>query len=172
MNKELNLVEILKDCPKETKLYCTLFGDVKFVGVNDDNADYPINIRCPNGGVMGIAFNGRYCAILDGECILFPSKENRDWSTFKVPVKRFKVPVKRFKVAEFQPFDKVLCRDLNTSVWHCNFFSDIVYPVGCAPYVYTTGLVSHYHCIPFNDETKHLVGSRDDCPDYYKWWEE
>ena len=27
-------------------------------------------------------------------------------------------------------------------------------------------------CIPYNDETKHLIGTTNDCPDYYKWWEE
>lgn len=26
-------------------------------------------------------------------------------------------------------------------------------------------------CIPYNEETKHLAGKRDDCPEYYKWWE-
>ena len=26
-------------------------------------------------------------------------------------------------------------------------------------------------CIPYNDDTKHLIGSADDCPEYYKWWE-
>ena len=25
-------------------------------------------------------------------------------------------------------------------------------------------------CIPYNDETKHLVGTTEDCPEYYKWW--
>ena len=30
MNENLNLVEILKDCPKGTKLYSTTYGDVEF----------------------------------------------------------------------------------------------------------------------------------------------
>ena len=25
-------------------------------------------------------------------------------------------------------------------------------------------------CIPYNDETKNLVGIDNDCPEYYKWW--
>lgn len=164
MNKELNLVEILKDCPEGTKLYCTIFGYVEFNSIV--KGDYPIEVRAiyPDS-IVNFTSDGLFNIKYYGECVLFPSKEIRDWSTFKVPVKRF-------KVTEFQPFDKVLCRDLNTSVWHCNFFSDIVYPIGCAPYVYTTGLMTRYHCIPYNDETKHLVGTTDDCPDYYKWWEE
>ena len=26
--------------------------------------------------------------------------------------------------------------------------------------------------VPYNEETEHLIGTREDCPDYYKWWEE
>ena len=35
MNEKLNLVEILKDCPKGTKLYSTVLGEVEFEGIND-----------------------------------------------------------------------------------------------------------------------------------------
>ena len=42
--EEPNLVEILKDCPKGTKLYSTVFGIVEFLGINDSD-DYPIVIR-------------------------------------------------------------------------------------------------------------------------------
>ena len=27
-------------------------------------------------------------------------------------------------------------------------------------------------CIPYNEETKHLLGTKEYCPEYYKWWEE
>lgn len=37
--------------------------------------------------------------------------------------------------------------------------------------VYCVGMIG-YECIPYNDETEHLVGTSDDCPDFYKWWEE
>ena len=33
MNENLNLVEILKDCPEGTKLYSPIYGDVKLVKV-------------------------------------------------------------------------------------------------------------------------------------------
>lgn len=35
MNENLNLVEILKDCPKGTKLYSTVYGEVKFEEIGD-----------------------------------------------------------------------------------------------------------------------------------------
>ena len=33
MNENLNLAEILKDCPKGTKLYSTVYGEVEFYGI-------------------------------------------------------------------------------------------------------------------------------------------
>ena len=44
MNENLNLVEILKDCPRGTKLYSTIFGEVIFDNVSIDKA-HPIVIR-------------------------------------------------------------------------------------------------------------------------------
>ena len=32
--------------------------------------------------------------------------------------------------------------------------------------------IGYHQCIPYNDDTKHLVGTLNDCPEYYKWWEE
>lgn len=42
--------------------------------------------------------NGKYCPHAHGECLLFPSKEKRDWSTFQAP----------WKHKHFEPFQKVL----------------------------------------------------------------
>ena len=44
MNENLNLVEILKDCPKGTKLYSTVLGEVNFMGIKE-NATYPIIVK-------------------------------------------------------------------------------------------------------------------------------
>ena len=74
----------------------------------------------------------------------------------------------KFNPSTFQPFDKVLARDSKTDTWECDIFSNftdnIVFPVHCILY-------SYRWCIPYNDETKHLVCTTEDCPDYYKWWE-
>ena len=52
MNKNLNLVEILKDCPKGTKLYSTIYGDVELVRVYLDDDAYPIEIKIGEGSDM------------------------------------------------------------------------------------------------------------------------
>ena len=74
--------------------------------------------------------------------------------------------VEKFDVNTLQPFDKVLTRVGNSSVWSIDLFgfrrSGLIY-----------GIYSvKPQCIPYNDETKHLIGTTNDCPDYYKWWEE
>lgn len=104
----------------------------------------------------------------DAECTVFPSKEQRDWSKFV----RFwdKPKVEKFNVNTLQPFDKVLVRDLLSDNWMADFFekieeNDVYYNVTCI----TTQWIQ---CIPYNEETKHLIGTKEDCPEYYKWWEE
>ena len=85
--ENLDLVEILKDAPEGTKLYCVLLGDVTFAKI-DESEKYPIILS----NDMTIARDGKYYnEYPNGECVLFPSKDNRDWSTFKVKGKKSKV---------------------------------------------------------------------------------
>ena len=90
MNKKINLVEILKDCPVGTKLYSPLFGEVIFDGI-DKVWDYD-NQELKNIVVItettdsesfseyGVYFS--FSCYDDSECMLFPSKDQRDWSKF------------------------------------------------------------------------------------------
>ena len=85
MNENLNLVEILKDCPKGTKLYSTTYGDVELIRVNqNDNVDYPIEIKLSDDSISSVTTDGRLYEYYNSECILFPSKDQRNWSKFKV----------------------------------------------------------------------------------------
>ena len=83
MNKNLIWVELLKDCPKGTKLYSTTYGYVELIRVNqNDDVIYPIEIRLSDDSINSVTTDGRLCEYYDGECVLFPSKEQRDWSKF------------------------------------------------------------------------------------------
>ena len=87
MNKNLNLVEVLKDCPKGTKLYSTIYGDVELLGVYPKDDKYPIEIKIGEGSkmmIVDITINGKLLGDFPGECTLFPSKDQRDWSKFNV----------------------------------------------------------------------------------------
>ena len=90
MNENLNLVEILKDCPKGTKLYSPLFGDVEFVRVCQNNyVDFPVVIKLSDNTITSVTTDGRLYKYYNGECILFPSKEQRDWNKFKPSKPKF-----------------------------------------------------------------------------------
>ena len=161
MNEKLNLVEILKDCPKGTKLYSTNFGVVKFDEIGN-NPNYPIVVS-HIGGFEKFTKDGRLYCICDGECVLFPSKDQRDWSKFNI-----KKP--KFDPKNLQPFDKVLVRNAYYSRWICNFYSHEM-GEGCE-YKYDSAGSNYKYCIPYNDDTKHLVGTTDEAPEYYRYWED
>ena len=78
-----NLVNILKHCPKGMKLYSPIFGEVKFLTVfNDEYIDTYIS----TGNIRRFQKDGRFAS--GGECMLFPSKRQKDWDAFQIPVKR------------------------------------------------------------------------------------
>lgn len=79
--EDLDLREILKDVPRGTKLYSTTHGDICFDCVDFSDNVYPIKCyeHCLN---YVFTKEGKYHYNYDGECILFPSKEQRDWRKF------------------------------------------------------------------------------------------
>ena len=165
MNENLNLVEILKDCPKGTKLYSTIYGDIELAGVYPKDDEYPIEIKIGEGGDMTyVANDGRLSKDFPGECTLFPSKDERDWSKFKI-----KKP--KFDPKTFQPFDKVLVKkgDKSYHVWFPDFISlppnDVDETILCM----TTDDV--FMAIPYNEETKHIAGTNEEAPEFYRYWE-
>ena len=170
MNEKLNLIEILKDCPKGTKLYSTMYGDVELIRVNQkDDVDYPIEIKLSDDSINSVTTDGRLCEYYNGECVLFPSKEQRDWSKFN-PKKTKQTKQPKFDPKTLQAFDKVLTRDTDTGYWDCDFFAFIkkdgaIFPYSCVNSAYD-------YCIPYNDDTKHLVGTAKEAPEYYRYWED
>lgn len=90
-----------------------------------------------------------------------------NWELFDYRIKP--KPKPRFDPKTLQPFDKVLVRDRDSEKWSCGFFSHkdagSEYPYRCigSPYI---------RCIPYNDDTKHLVGKTDEAPEFYRYWED
>lgn len=83
METEINIVEILKDKPQGTKLYSSACGKCKLEEVDDKSfkiSFYNSKFGFMNGGEGYLDKNGKLYD--DGECIIFPSKEMRDWSKF------------------------------------------------------------------------------------------
>lgn len=83
MEEKINIVEILKDKPQGTKLYSSACGKCKLEEVDDKSfkiSFYNSKFGFMNGGEGYLDKNGKLYD--DGECIIFPSKEMRDWSKF------------------------------------------------------------------------------------------
>lgn len=83
METEINIVEILKDKPQGTKLYSSACGKCKLEEVDDKSfkiSFYNSKFGFMNGGEGHLDKNGKLYD--DGECVVFPSKEMRDWRKF------------------------------------------------------------------------------------------
>ena len=174
MNENLDLIKILKDCPKGTKLYSPLFGEVEFESIDLSlydmgksnavraNFGQPVVVRVGSCHYEYFTADGRYdVEINQQECMLFPSKENRTWDNFQP-----KKP--KFDPKTLQPFDRVLVKCLNNSEWLCNIFSHIE---PHSNFCFCANDTAYQIYIPYNDDTKHLVGTTDEAPEYYRYWE-
>ena len=164
MNENIDLTKILKDCPRGWKFWSKTFGEVTFCQIYTigDRAKYPIQTEDYSSCIRTFTKDGKMSEQHQGECILVPSKDQQDWSKFTAPwYKKDKFDPKTLK-----SFDKVICRN-GLNVWHCDLFSSFMETWAC-PYVCISG--SYTYCIPYNDDTKHLVGTNDDAPEYYEYW--
>ena len=162
MNKNIDLTKILENCPEGTKFYSPIFGEVYFEKIRSDDENAIVITK----GVVTVSFTkeGFYYPDLSEECLLFPSKEQRDWSKFTAPWYK----KERFDPKTLKAFDKVLVN--HDDIWKVDFFSHICQyePNGWCQCIGD----SYYICIPYNDETKHLVGTKDEAPDFYRYWED
>ena len=165
MNENIDLTKILKDCPKGWKFYSTIFGEVKFNKIEEEDK-YPIVLVTIHGNNCDTTAEGKHQEQYDGECTLFPSRDQRDWSKFTAPWYK----TEKFDSKTLKPFDKVIARDDIGCTWKCDLFSYIIKPP--TRYSYRCVGNAYAHCIPCNDETKHLVGTTEEAPDYYRYWED
>ena len=85
----MDIANLLKYCPKGTKLYSSIWGEVEFIEVA---SSHNIVIKSPNGNEVLFYCSGAYHR--NGECVLFPSKDQRDWSKFRLPLKRGDIMMK------------------------------------------------------------------------------
>lgn len=164
MNENIDLTKILKNCPVGTEFYHLIYDKVYFFGIDLKDIDYPIHLSNCKDYMTNITLteNGKHLAGFDGECILFPSKEQRDWSKFTAPWYK----KEKFDPKTLKPFDRVLVRDRDIEHWICNLFSHIIndeYLCIGSCFIY---------CIPYNDDTKHLVGTKEEAPEFYRYWED
>lgn len=221
MNENIDLAKILKDCPTGFELYSSVYGKVKFVSIDEKYTRSWIDVITEKNIYISFTSEGKLSTKHNGECVLFPSKDQRDWNKFTAPwYKKEELIKPKFKVGDIirhkeankgniykisrinsdlyvidgfaggiyiknqdqyelvsskfdpktlKPFDKVLVRDSNEIKWKIDFFShyheSIHFPYKCIGN-------SYKYCIPYNDDTKYLVGTIDEAPDFYRYWED
>ena len=195
MNKNIDLTKILKNCPEGTEFWSDNVGKVQFLHVNEC-FDQPILVRRADGFIISYTKEGWENIIFPGSCLLWPSKDYRDWTKFTAPwykpeestispseeqrdcnkvvslwrkhEKKETVKKKeKFNPQTLHEFDKVLVRDGVGYKWNADFYSYKLVGRGhrCVDDIYD-------YCIPYNDDTKHLIGTNDEAPEYYRYWED
>ena len=86
MNENIDLAKILNGCPKGTKFYSSVYGEVAFVEMTNTN-HFPIKLKYYTIDKFALTTlvtkDGQIEYDCNGECTLFPSKDQRDWSKFR-----------------------------------------------------------------------------------------
>ena len=164
MNENIDLTKILKDCPRGTKLYCPIYGEVEFVCI-DEHEKYPIKVMVNRKFIDAFSRKGFIRPQYNIKGILFPSKDQIDWSKFTAPWYK----KEKFDPKTLNAFDRVLVRNYKTTKWRCDHFSHFD---GGNYNPCIASCCSYTFCVPYNEETKHLVGTTDEAPEYYRYWED
>ena len=170
MELQMDLTKILKNAPKGLKLYSMVHGEVELERI-DSKEDYPIitskgvNPHTQSFSEESFTKEGKIYLYEPGECILFPSKDQRDWSKFTAPWYK----EEKFDPKTLKPFDKVLVRDGYGDFWHIDLFSHLIDKI--YTYKYICIRTNYKFCSPYNDDTKHLIGTTDEVPKFYRYWE-
>ena len=168
MNENIDLTKILENCPIGTKLYCSIYGEVEFICI-DEYEEYPIKVMVNRKFIDAFSRKGFMRPQYNIKGDLFPSKDQRDWSKFTAPwYKKEKFDPKTLKA-----FDKVLAR-IDGDDAYC-WFADFVSIPTIEKYDLLPCIMSNKDAnmiIPYNGETKHLVGTTEEAPEYYRYWED
>lgn len=134
----MNIARILKGMPSGTKIYSSLHGaEVELVAVTEDKRELIITKEHSTSLVRDTFFpDGSYRK--GGECMLFPSKDEREWQNISLGLK---------------PFDRVLAKETKDDYWEIDFFSSYT---GKKERPYTCLMGNYEYCIPFEGNEKYL----------------
>lgn len=156
--------KLLEAACYKKEIYCTLIGECFVQKVDKEREEIIATLvqKADNERMLACDEYGRPCGNTDAECCVFPSKDNRDWSTFDA--------TPRYDISELKPFDKVLARRLDApfgnKTWQPNLYSK--YNSDKRLHECVIGFFKE--CVPYNDETKHLLGTTDEAPNFYRTW--
>lgn len=165
MNENIDFTKILENCPVGWEFWSDNYGKVRFKCINK-SYDRPIFVKRTDGGNAYYTKEGWCSKDFSASCLLWPSKDCRDWSKFTAPWYK----KEKFNPKTLKPFDKVLVQCNNSESWKVQLFSHIIEDDKICPYVCIS--YNYKYCIPYNNDTKHLVGTNEEAPEYYIYWED
>lgn len=125
----INIAEKLKDCPKGTKLYSPICGEVELDRINMGKHKFPIIVRVLDNKAPYInetfTAEGKWCNTKQSECLLFPSKDNRDWNKFDYSIKPKYRPFANAQecleeMQKHQPFGWIKCKGCCFNIVYVN----------------------------------------------------
>ena len=165
MNENIDLTKSLKDCPEGEQFWSPMLGYVKLYNINQEIKI--VTVILETDATWDINANGTISIgnVTSPDIMLYPSKDQHDWSKFTAPWYK----KDRFDPKTLQPFDKVLAQDSSTSLWRIALFSHMIKSRVFSCVCMHTNFM---YCIPYNDDTKHLLGTTDEAPEFYKYWED
>ena len=123
------------------------------------------------------AYNGEIYPATKEQCDIFFQKMKEAGYKWNADTKTLEKLVKhKFDPKTLKPFDKVLvkCSSIYNSnlVWRVGLFS-YFYVDDNSIRIYTLGSDDNnpnLYVIPYNDDTKHLVNTTEEAPEYYRYW--
>lgn len=136
---------------------------------------FEIGCKWKNSGVKICHTDSPFLFVDDNFEISFATKQNYKelersnkcyMHTYCIIGIEIEQPKPKFDPSTLQPFDKVLVRDDEEDDWRCNLFSHV--DKGTTTCVFACVGHNWEKCIPYNDETKHLVGTKEEAPEFYQ----
>jgi hypothetical protein len=161
MNENINLFEILKDTPKGTLLYSPLTGEVEFNKLDSSNK-FPINVLDKRGDRHYFTQQGTYFLSM-GECLLFPSKDQRDWNKYKRPFVNGDVITSKGGGIALFSHTQARFECSNVVYYHCVFFPPQTFKLGLD---YGIGYVSDCRLATEEEKQKLFKAIKDNG---YQW---
>ena len=117
MNENIDLTKILENCPVGCEFWSDNYGKVRFKCINK-SYDRPIFVKRTDGGNAYYTKEGWCSKDFSASCLLWPSKDFRDWSKFTAPWYK----KEKFNPKTLKPFDKVLVKCNNSESWKVQLF--------------------------------------------------
>ena len=160
MNENINLCEILKDCPRRHVFYSPIFGNVSFEKITETGKEIMVITERGTEELIHSDATTSFWGTTSVEPMLFPDRDQRDWS-------KWQCPKPKFDPKTLKPFQRVLVRNREDFDWFCDFFSHVH-----GTMFYCASIAGFKYAVPYNDDTKHLVGTTEEAPEFYRYWED